>query len=124
MDLKKAWQLYAVTRPLPIVISLTILVLVSIGWNLRNYRLEQNRDAQTKRTERNRQAAVALAKEDAERAELKRRAKYAQSDARIQRLYNEINHLTQVSERFSLSDQAVHGMPPDTNHRDETKGAP
>ncbi len=124
MDLKKAWQLCAVTRSLPIVIALTILVLVLIGWNLRNYRLKQDRDVQTERTERDRKAAVALAKEEAERAELKRRARYAQSDARIQRLYNEINHLTQVSEHVLLSDQAAHDMPLGTNRRDEIKDTP
>ncbi len=107
MNLKRAVQVCATSRSLLVAISLSILALATIGWNVWHHRVEQQRIARAKTAEREREAAVASAREQADRAERRRRAREARSDARIQELYNEINQLTQASERYVLSNQAA-----------------
>ena len=70
---------------------LSALLVASVGWNVWYYRLEQKRRVQAMAEERASKAAVALAKEEAERAKLKRQLRDAKSAGRIQQLYEEIN---------------------------------
>ena len=107
MNLKRAVQFCATSRSLLVAIPLSILATTAFGWNVWHHRLAHQQIARAKAAERQREAAVALAREQADRAVLRRRAKEARSDARIQELYNEINHLTQASERYVLHDQAA-----------------
>ena len=73
MDLKRARQLCATNRSMLVVIPLSILLLASLGWNAWHYRLDEDRRAQAKHAERTKKAAAAFAKEEAERAQLKRK---------------------------------------------------
>jgi hypothetical protein len=124
MVLNRARQLCALNRSLFLVIPLSILLLASFGWNVWRYQLDQDQRAQAKHAERTKKAAAALANEEAERAQLRRKARYAQSDARIQQLYNEINHLTEVSEKTLLPNPAIGNAPDRSASQDKTAGAP
>ena len=117
MVLNRARQLCALNRSLFLVIPLSILLLASFGWNIWRYRLDQDRHAQVKHAERTKKAAAALVKEEAEATQLRRKARYAQSDARIQQLYNEINHLTEVSEKTLLPNRAIGNAPAQSTAR-------
>jgi hypothetical protein len=112
MDLKRAWSLCAASRSLRFLIAVSVLLLISASWNLWHYRLDQDRRARAKAAERASEAAVALAREQAELAESNRRAKDAKSDARVQQLYDEINQLTRLSERTLLPDQILPATTP------------
>jgi hypothetical protein len=105
MDLKRAWSLCATSRSLQLLLGLSVLLLVSAGWNFWHYRLDQDRRARAQEVERASTAAAALAREEAELVESNRRARDAKSDARVQELYDEINQLTKLSERVLLPDQ-------------------
>ena len=107
MEPKRAGQFHAANRSLLLVIPLSILLLISVSWNVWHHRFDQDRLARAQAAECAGKAAAAFAREEANRAVLKRRAKYEQSEARIRQLYDEINHLTRVSERGLLPDQAV-----------------
>jgi hypothetical protein len=124
MDLKRARQICAVNRSLLVVIPLSILLLASLGWNVWRYRLDEERRAEAKQAEHAKKAATALAKEEAERAQLKRKARYAQSDARIQQLYDEINHLTEVSEKTLLPNRVLRNASGEIASPDKTGGTP
>jgi hypothetical protein len=124
MNLKRAWQLCAANRSPQLVILLAILLLASIGWNVWHYQFEQEQRVLAKEVERARKAAAALAKEEAARADLDRRARYARSDARIQQLYDEINHLSRVSERVLLPNPVLRSVSSGTVREEKTAGNP
>jgi hypothetical protein len=111
MDLKRAWSLFAASRSLRFLIPMSVLLLVSIGWNVWHYRLDQERRVQAKEAERASKAAAMLVREQAELAESRRRARDAKSDARVQELYDEINQLTRLSERVLLPDRVTRATP-------------
>jgi hypothetical protein len=98
MDVKRAPRFRAVNRSLLITAPLSALLVASVGWNVWYYRLEQKRRVQALAEERASKAAVALAKEEAEQARLKRQSRDAKSAGRIQQLYEEINQLSRVGE--------------------------
>ncbi len=112
MDLKRAWTLCAASRSLRFLIPISILLLASVGWNVRYYQLDRERRAQAKEVERVTKAAAALAREQADLAQSQRRKRDAKSDARLQELYDEINQLTRLSERVLLPDQVPRTTPP------------
>jgi hypothetical protein len=87
---------------LNLILVLSALLLVSAGWNVWFYAREQTRRAQAVAEERASQARIALAKEQAARVQLKRQAKEAETSARVQQLYDEINKLSHVGENMSL----------------------
>jgi hypothetical protein len=120
MDLRRAWQLCAASRSLRFVIPMSILLLISLAWNARNYRLDQERRAQAKAAERASQAVAALAREHAERAEFRRRGADARSDTRVQQLYDEINELTRLSERVLSPIPATRTTPATTSGQDKS----
>lgn len=114
MDAGRAWKFVAANRSLMIVIPISALLLASVSWNVRQYRLDQDRRVQATTKEHSARAAVALANEYADRAKLKRRARDAESNARIQELQQEIGDLTRVSERILLPDKTTKNAPATT----------
>jgi hypothetical protein len=112
MDLKRAWSLCAASRSLRFLIALSVLLLVSVGWNFWHYQLEQERRARVEEAKRASETAAALAREQAELAESNKRARDSRSDARVQELYDEINQLTRLSERILLPDQISRATAP------------
>ena len=105
MVAERAWAFASANRSLMIVIPISALLLASVSWNIWQYRLDRDRRAQTKAKERSTKAAVALSQEYANREKLKRQARDAESNARIQQLYQEIHNLTRVSEGIMYPDE-------------------
>jgi hypothetical protein len=120
MELRGARKLSVFGRPMLVVIPLAILLLISVGWNVSRYRMEQQIRARKDAAERASKAAVALAREHAERQELKRRARAAESEKRVEQLYQEINYFTKVAERLVPPQQAVQTTPVELDRHDET----
>jgi hypothetical protein len=120
MELRGARKLSVFSRPMLVVIPLAILLLISFGWNLSHYRMEQQNRARKDAAVRASKAAVALAREHAERQELRRRARAAESDKRVEQLYQEINYFTKVAERLVPSEQEVQTTPAELDRHDET----
>ncbi len=108
MDAARACEVrVAANRLLLIVIPLSALLAVSVGWNVQHHRTDRDRSARAKAQDRASRAADALAKEYADRAKLKRQARETQSNARIQQLQQEIDNLTRVTERILLPEKAM-----------------
>jgi hypothetical protein len=124
MDLKRAQQFCVASRSLLSMIPLSILLLATFGWSVWHYRLDQERRAQAKATERASKAAAASAREQVARAEFRRRATDARSDTRVQQLYDEINQLTRLSERVLLDDQVARTAPATPSGQDKTVASP
>jgi hypothetical protein len=124
MDAGRAWKFVAANRSLLIVIPISALLLVSVSWNVRQYRLDQDRRGQATAKQHSARAAVALANEYADRAKLKRRARDAESNARIQELQQEIGDLTRVSERILLPDKTTKNAPATTEDAEKSADIP
>ncbi len=112
MDLKRAWALCAASRSLRFLIGVSVLLLISAGWNFWHYRLDQEQRARVEEAQRASATAAALAREETELAESNRRARDAKADSRVQQLYDEINQLTKLSERILLPDQVTRATTP------------
>jgi hypothetical protein len=112
MDLRRAWLLFAASRSLQFLVPMSVLLLASIGWNIWHYGLDRERRAQAKEVEGASKAVAALAREQAELAESKRRVWDAKTDTRVQQLYDEINQLSKLSDRVLLRDQRIRATPP------------
>ena len=89
-------------RAMQLIFVVSALLLVSAGWNVWFYAREQTRRTQAIAEQRASQARIAFANEQAARARLKRQAKEAETAARVQQLYDEINKLSHVGEKMSL----------------------
>ena len=124
MDGRRAWKFVAANRSLMIVIPMSALLLASLSWNVWQHRLDRDRREQAKAKERSATAAVALAREYADRAQLKRQARDAESDARLQQLYQEINNLTRVSERILLPNEPSGRAPATTDGPEKAADSP
>jgi hypothetical protein len=124
MDAGRAWKFVAANRSLMIVIPIFALLLASVSWNVWQYGLDRDRRAQTQAKERSAKATVALAKEYVDRAKLKRQARDAESNARIQQLYQEINNLTRTSERIVLPIETTQSAPATTGGAEKTADIP
>jgi hypothetical protein len=98
MNVRTAPKFRAAHQSLLLVGPLSALLVVSVGWNIWYHYLEQKRRMQALAEERALKAVVALTKEEAKQAKLKMQLRDAKSAGRIQQLYEEINHLTRVSE--------------------------
>jgi hypothetical protein len=112
MDLKRAWMLFAANRSLRFLIPMVLLLLISIGWNIRSYQLDRKQHADTVKEEHSAKVTTRVTTDQAKLAESKRRARDAKTDARVQELYDEINQLTKLSERVLLQDPAIRATPP------------
>ena len=124
MNAGRAWKFVAANRSLMIMIPISALLLASVNWNIRQYRLDQDRRMQTTTKERSARAVVALANEYADRAKLKREAREAESNARIQQLQQEIGNLTRVSERILLPDKTTKNVPATTKDTEKSADIP
>ena len=115
MDRNRAPRLCAANRSLLALIPVSILLVISLGWNIWHHRLDHEERTRASEREHAEKAVAALAREEADLAKLKRRKKAAKSDARIQELYKEIDHLTRVSEKVILPHQAARKTDGTTN---------
>jgi hypothetical protein len=123
MDFGGSQKLGAVNRSLLLVVPLSALLLAFIGWNVCHYRLDQEHRTDVLSEERASKATVALAKEESDRANLKKRSRDAESNARIQQLYEEINNLTRVGEGVLLPKNAQ-SVPGTMGGQDKTAVVP
>ena len=96
MDVAGARKFRVSSRSLALIVPLVTLLATSIFWNLRQHRLIEQEHLADQRAE------AARAKEEAERtaARMRKNTAWAASDARLQRLYREINNLSQINERL------------------------
>jgi hypothetical protein len=124
MDARRAWKFVAANRSFMIAIPISAMLLASLSWNVWQYRLDRDRREKAKAKERSANAAVALAREYADRAKLIKQARDAESDARIQQLYQEINNLTRVSERILLPNETTGRAPATTGGPEKTADIP
>jgi hypothetical protein len=103
MDVGTAPTFCAAHRSLLLVAPLSALLVASVGWNVWYYRLAQKRRVPAMAKERALKVAVTPGTEEVKQAKLKRQSRDAKSAGQIQQLYEEINHLTRVSEESCAS---------------------
>jgi hypothetical protein len=120
----RAWKFGSVNRSVLLLIPVSALLLASVSWNVWQYRLDRDRRVQAKAAQRSTKAAVALVKEEANRARLRKQARDAESDARIQQLYKEINNLTRASEGILLPRETTRTIPSTTDGPEKTADIP
>jgi F0F1-type ATP synthase membrane subunit b/b' len=140
MDVGGARRFRVSSRVLVPIIAVCVLLLVSAIWNLELYRrAEEQRSraiaaerAEAARAEEQRLRAVAAEKEEAARAEAeaeraralaKQRAARAEDAARMRQLYQELNNLSQMSDRILMENQSLR-IPTKTGERPDQTGKP
>jgi cell division protein FtsX len=99
MDVLRAWRSRVVGRFLVLILPLLVLLVVSVIWNVWQYRLidhERQRVLATEQ-EKARQDATEAAHIQARRV---KEVENAASNQRVQQLYREIDNLGQVSDRL------------------------
>jgi flagellar biosynthesis/type III secretory pathway M-ring protein FliF/YscJ len=99
MDVQEARKFFVRHWSSVLVILLVILVVISLTWNVRQYRLikrERERTIATERAKAEREAA------EAARTQTRRekKADEAAANQRMQQLYREIDNLSQISDRL------------------------
>ena len=123
MKVGGAWKLAVSKRSLLLVIPLCVLLLASMVGNVRQYHRTERQRQRAVAAERKAAAKTAHTEAEVERAKLKRQSALA-SSARIDQLYQEINNLTQMSERVLLRDRSLPTTPAVTNSTEEITSAP
>jgi uncharacterized membrane protein YcjF (UPF0283 family) len=99
MDVRGARKFHLASRYLVLIIPLLVVLVVSIIWNVRQYRLieyERQRSLATEREKAERDATE-LARTQARR---EKKAEEAAANQRMQELYREIDNLGQISDRL------------------------
>jgi F0F1-type ATP synthase membrane subunit b/b' len=99
MDVQEARKFFVRNWSLVLVILLVILVVISLTWNVRQYRLikrERERTIATERAKAERDAAEAARTQ----ARREKKADEAAANQRMQQLYREIDNLSQISDRL------------------------
>jgi F0F1-type ATP synthase membrane subunit b/b' len=99
MDVREARKFRLASRYLVLIIPLLVVLVVSIIWNVRQYRLieyERQRSLATEREKAERDATE-LARTQARR---EKKAEEAAANQRMQELYREIDNLSQISDRL------------------------
>jgi F0F1-type ATP synthase membrane subunit b/b' len=99
MDVRGARKFRLASRYLVLIIPLLVVLVVSIIWNVRQYRLieyERQRSLATEREKAERDATE-LARTQARR---EKKAEEAAANQRMQELYREIDNLSQISDRL------------------------
>jgi C4-dicarboxylate-specific signal transduction histidine kinase len=124
MEVGGARKLGVSNRSLMLVIPLCALLLASAIWNIRQYRLVEQKRLQAVAAEREARVKAGRAEAEAERAKLEKKAASAVTDARVSRLYQEINNLTRMSEQVLLRDQSPRGTPVKKNNGQQATSAP
>jgi len=107
-----------------LVIPLCALLLASGIWNVWQYRLVEQQRLQAVAAEREARAEAAQAEAEAEQAKLKKRAADAETGTRVDRLYQEIDNLTRMSEQVLLRNRNPQGTPAKKDGRGEAAGVP
>jgi F0F1-type ATP synthase membrane subunit b/b' len=99
MDVQEARKFFVRHWSLVLVILLVILVVISLTWNVRQYRLIKRERQRTIATERAKaeQEATEAARTQARR---EKKADEAAANQRMQQLYREIDNLSQISDRL------------------------
>jgi hypothetical protein len=122
MDVGGTRKFRVSSRVLVPIVAVCVLLLVSAIWNLELYRRAEERSraiaaerAEAARAEEQRLKAVAAEKEEAARAQVdaerertlaKQRAARAEDAARVRQLYQELNTLSQMSDRVLMEYQS------------------
>ena len=99
MDVQKARKFFVRHWSSVLVILLVILVVISLTWNVRQYRLikhERELTIATERAKAERDAAEAARTQ----ARREKKADEAAANQRMQQLYREIDNLSQISDRL------------------------
>jgi hypothetical protein len=99
MDVQEARKFFVSHRSSVLVILLVILVVISLTWNVRQYRLikrERQRTIATERAKAEREATEAARTQ----ARREKKADEAAANQRMQQLYREIDNLSQISDRL------------------------
>jgi hypothetical protein len=99
MDVRGAWRFRVASRSLVQIIPLLVLLVLSLIWNVRQYRLieyERQRALTTER-EKAKQDAAEVARAQARR---QKKAEEATANQRMQQLYRELDNLSQISDRL------------------------
>jgi len=107
-----------------LAIPLCALLLVSGIWNVRQYWLVEQQRRQAVAAAQQARAEAARAAAEAERAKLKKKAADAETGARVDQLYQEINNLTRMSEQILLRDRSKPGAPAKKDGRAAAADAP
>jgi len=94
-----------------LVILLCALLLASGIWNVRQYRFIEQQRLQALAVERKARAEAARAEAEAEQMKRKKKAADAETGARVDRLYQEINNLSRMNEQILLRDRSPQGTP-------------
>jgi F0F1-type ATP synthase membrane subunit b/b' len=99
MDVQEARKFFVRHWSLVLVILLVILVVISLTWNVRQYRLIKRERQHTIATER---AKAEREVTEAARTQARRekKADEAAANQRMQQLYREIDNLSQISDRL------------------------
>jgi hypothetical protein len=99
MNVRGAWKFHVAHRSLVPIISLLVLLIVSLIWNVRQYRLIEYDRQRTLATERQKAEQEAM---DAAhtRARREKRAEEAVANQRMEQLYRELDNLSQMSDRL------------------------
>lgn len=106
-----------------LVIPLVFVLIVSACWNLRQSQLIAKDRLQITAAQRETQTRAEEAAEQVE-ALKKKNAKWANSDARLQELYREIDTLSRLNERVLSHPEARIKKPVTTDNPAETLTAP
>jgi uncharacterized membrane protein (DUF106 family) len=99
MDVQEARKFFVRHWSSVLVILLVILVIISLTWNVRQYRLIKHERQHTIATERAKaeREAMEAARTQAWR---EKKANEAAANQRMQQLYREIDNLSQISDRL------------------------
>jgi flagellar biosynthesis/type III secretory pathway M-ring protein FliF/YscJ len=99
MDVQEARKFFGRHWSSVLVILLVILVVISLTWNVQQYRLikrERQRTIATERAKAEREATEAARTQ----ARREKKADEAAANQRMQQLYREIDNLSQISDRL------------------------
>ena len=124
MDVRRAWKLGGANRAWMGFAAMGVLLLASVTWNVCLYRSFAQLRAQGQGAAQVKGAAAASADMETESARLRRKAKEAENSRRIQQLYEEINHLTRVSEQVLVQRPGLPGPPAKKDERAQKASGP
>ena len=99
MDVQEARKFFVRHWSSVLVILLVVLVVISLTWNVRQYRFikrERQRTIATERAKSEREASEAARTQAAR----EKKADEAAANQRVQQLYREIDNLSQISDRL------------------------
>ncbi len=99
MDVQEARKFFVRHWSSVLVILLVMLVVISLTWNVRQYRFikrERQRTIATERAKSEREASEAART----RGSAEKKADEAAANQRVQQLYREIDNLSQISDRL------------------------